>query len=61
MNTEKFMPRYVIIKLLNAKKAYRAVREKQHITYRETPVQMTAVFSFDATETGRRWHNIFKC
>lgn len=53
MNPEKFMPRHMIMKLLNTKKSLESSERETTITYRETPIQITAGFSFETTEIRR--------
>ena len=38
----------------------KAAREKQQITYKGTPIRLSADFSAETLQFGREWHNIFK-
>ena len=35
-------------------------REKQQVTYKETPIKLSADFSAETLQARREWHNIFK-
>ena len=37
-----------------------ATREKQQITYKGTPIRLTADFSAETLQARREWHGIFK-
>ena len=57
------MPRYVVIKLAKIKdkeKLLKAAREKQQITYKGTPMRLTADFSAETLQSRREWHDILK-
>ena len=54
---KKSTPRHIIVKLLKTKdkeRILKALREKQHLTYKRKTIQMTADFSSEIME----WHNI---
>ena len=38
----------------------KVVREKQLVTYKGTPKELSAVFSAETLQARRKWHNIFK-
>ena len=38
----------------------KATREKLQITYKETPIRLTADFSAETLQVRREWHDIFK-
>ena len=57
------MLRYIVIKLTKIKhkeKLLKATREKQQITYKRTPLRLTADFSAETLQARREWHDIFK-
>ena len=57
------MPRHIVIKLTKIKdkeKLLKATREKRQITYKGTPIRLTADFSTETLQARREWHNIFK-
>ena len=57
------MPRHIVIKLTrikNREKLLKATREKQQITYKGTPIRLTADFSAETLQAKREWHDIFK-
>ena len=57
------MPRHILMKLseINYKeKILKAAREKQHITYKEIPIRLTADFSAETMQARREWQDIFK-
>ena len=41
-------------------KLLKAKREKQQITYKGTPIRLTADFSAETLRARREWHDIFK-
>ena len=41
-------------------KLLKATREKRQITYKGTPIRLTADFSAETLQARREWHNIFK-
>ena len=54
-------PRHLVIKMMTIKgKILKATREKQQITYRETPIRLSANFSTEILKARREWHNMFK-
>uniref|UniRef100_A0A8C9BKD7 L1 transposable element RRM domain-containing protein n=1 Tax=Phocoena sinus TaxID=42100 RepID=A0A8C9BKD7_PHOSS len=57
------MPRHILIKLSKIKykeKIFKAVREKQQVTYKGIPIRLTADLSAKALQARREWQNIFK-
>ena len=56
-------PRHTVIKLTKIKvrdKILKATREKQQITYKGTPISLSADFSTEILQVRREWHYIFK-
>ena len=63
INPRRNMPRHIVITLTKIKdkeKLLKATREKQQITYKGTPIRLTADFSAETLKPRREWHNIFK-
>ena len=63
INPRKNTPRHILIKLSKIKykeKILKAAREKQQITYKGTPIRLTADFSAETLQARREWHDIFK-
>ena len=57
------MLRHIVIKLAKIKdkeKLLKAAREKRQITYRGTPIRLTADFSAETLQARREWHDILK-
>ena len=57
------MPRHIVIKLAKIKdkeKLMKAAREKWQITYKGTPIRLTADFLADTLQARREWGDIFK-
>ena len=57
------MPRHIVIKLAKIKdkeQLLKAAREKRQITYKGTPIMLTADFSAEAIQARREWHDILK-
>ena len=57
------MPRYIVIKLEKIKdkeKLLKPAREKRQITYKGTPLRLSADFSAETLQTRREWHDTFK-
>ena len=57
------MLRHIVIKLAKIKdkeKLLRAAREKRQITYKGTPIRVTADFSAEILQTRREWCDILK-
>ena len=54
---------HIVIKLTKIKdkeKLLKATREKRQITYKGTPIRLTADFSAETLQARREWHNIHK-
>ena len=63
INPKRNTPRHIVIKLAKIKdkeKLLKAARENQQITYKGTPIRLTADFSAETLQTRREWHDIFK-
>ena len=63
INPRRNKLRHIIIKLTKIKdkqNLLKATREKRQITYKGTPIRLTADFSAETLQTRREWHNIFK-
>ena len=53
INTRRNMPRHIVMKLTNIKdkeKLLKAAREKRQITYKGTPIRLTADFSAETLQ-----------
>ena len=62
-NPRRNTPRHILIKLSKIKykeKILKAVKEKQHITYKGIPIRLTADFSAETLQARREWQDIFK-
>ena len=63
INPRRNTPRHIKIKLIKIKdkeKILKATREKQQITYKGTPIMLSADFSPETLMARSEWHNIFK-
>ena len=63
INQKRNMPRHILIKLSKIKykeKILKAAREKQQITYRGSPIRLTAGFSAETPQARREWQDTFK-
>ena len=63
INPRRNMPRPIVIKLTKIKvkeKLLKATREKRQITYKGTPIRLTADFSAETLQAKREGHDIFK-
>ena len=47
-------------KIKDKKKLLKAAREKRQITYKGTPIRLTADFSAETLQARREWHDILK-
>ena len=47
-----------MIKIKDKEKILKAAKEKQSITYKGTPIRMSADFSAKTMQTRREWHDI---
>ena len=62
INPRRNTPKHIVIKLTKIKdkeKLLKATREKQQITYKGTPIRLTADFSAETLQARRDWHDIF--
>ena len=63
INPRRNTPRHIVIKLAKIKdkeELLKATREKGQITYKGTPVGLTADFSPEILQARREWHDILK-
>ena len=63
INPRRNTPRHTVIKLTKIKdkeKLLKETREKRQITYKGTPIRLTADFSAETLQASREWHDIFK-
>ena len=63
INPRRNTLRHTVIKLAKIKdkeKLLKAAREKQQITYKRTPIRLTADFSAETLQARREWHDIFR-
>ena len=63
INPRKNTLRHIVIKLTEIKdgdKISKATREKQQITYKGTPIRLSADFSTETLKARMEWHDIFK-
>uniref|UniRef100_A0A8C9CHK4 L1 transposable element RRM domain-containing protein n=1 Tax=Phocoena sinus TaxID=42100 RepID=A0A8C9CHK4_PHOSS len=63
INPRRNTPRPIVIKLAKIKdkeKLLKAAREKRQITYKGTPMRLTADFSAETLQVRRECHDIFK-
>ena len=63
INPRRNTPRHILIKLTNIKvkeQILKAAREKQQITYKGTPIRLSADFSAETLQARREWHDILK-
>ena len=61
INPRRNTPRHILIKLTKIKdkeKILKAAREKKQITYKGTPIKLSAVFSAETLQARREWHYI---
>ena len=57
------MPRHILIKLTKTKhqeRILKAAREKQQVTYKRSPICLTADLSTETLQARREWQDIFK-
>ena len=62
-NPKRNTPRHIVIKLAKIKdkeKLLKAAREKGQITYKGTPIRLTADFSAETLQARREWHGKLK-
>ena len=63
INPRRNTLRHMVIKLTKIKdkeKLLKAAKEKQQITYKGTPIRLTADFSAEILQARREWHGILK-
>ena len=63
INPRRNTPRHILIKLTKTKSKERiliAAREKQQVTYKGSPICLTADLSAATLQAGREWQDIFK-
>ena len=63
INQRRNTPRNIVIKSAKIKdkeKLLKAAREKLQITYKGTPIRLTADFSAETLQARRDWQDIFK-
>ena len=63
INARRNMLRHMVIKLTKIKekeKLLKTTREKRQITYKGTPIRLTADFSVETLQDRWEWHDIFK-
>ena len=61
INPRRNTPRHILIKLTKIKdkeKILKAAREKKQITYKGTPIRLSADFSTEILQARREWHDI---
>jgi len=61
INPRRNTPRHILIKLTKIKdkeKILKAAREKKQITYKGTPIRLSADFSTETLQARREWHDI---
>ena len=62
-NPNRPIPRHIIIKMSKIKdkeRILKAAKEKQKVSYKETPIRLSADFSTETLQAKREWHDIFK-
>ena len=62
-NPRRNTPRHIVFKLAKIKykeKLLKAAKEKRQITYKGTPIRLTADFSVETLQARREWHDILK-
>ena len=60
INPRRNTPKHILFKLTKIKdkeKILKPAREKKQITYRGTPIRLSADFSAETLETRREWHD----
>ena len=63
INPRRNTPRHIVIKWTKIKdneKLLKATRVKRQITYKGTPIKLTADSSAETPQARREWHDIFK-
>ena len=63
INPRRNTLRHILItlnKIKDKEKILRAAREKKQITYKRTPIRLSADFSAETLQARREWHDILK-
>ena len=61
MTPNRLTPKHIIIKMKKVKeRILKTAREKQRVSYKGTPIKLSADFSTETLQARREWHNIFK-
>uniref|UniRef100_A0A8D1DIE0 L1 transposable element RRM domain-containing protein n=1 Tax=Sus scrofa TaxID=9823 RepID=A0A8D1DIE0_PIG len=63
LNPNRPTPRHTVIKMAKVsdkERILKAAREKQNVTYKGTPIKLSADFSTETLQTRREWQEIFK-
>uniref|UniRef100_A0A8D1HGA0 L1 transposable element RRM domain-containing protein n=1 Tax=Sus scrofa TaxID=9823 RepID=A0A8D1HGA0_PIG len=63
LNPNRLTPRHIIIKMAKVsdkERILKAAREKQNVTYKGTPIRISADFSTETLQARREWQEIFK-
>ena len=63
INPRRNTPRHVVIiftKIKHEEKIFKAIREKQQLTNKGTPIRLTADCSAETLQTRREWHDTLK-
>ena len=63
INPRRNTPRHILIKLTKTRhkeRILKATREKQQVTYKRSPICLTADLSAETLQAGREWQDIFK-
>ena len=61
INPRRNTPRHILIKLTKIKdkeKILKAAREKKQVTYKGSPIRLSADFSSETLQARREWHDI---
>uniref|UniRef100_A0A8C3W373 L1 transposable element RRM domain-containing protein n=1 Tax=Catagonus wagneri TaxID=51154 RepID=A0A8C3W373_9CETA len=61
INPRRNTPRHILIKMTKIKdkeKILKAAREKKQMTYKGTPIRLSADFSAETLQASREWHDI---
>ena len=63
INLWRKTPKHILIiltKMKDKEKILKAARKKKQITYKGTPIRLSADFSAETLQARREWHNILK-
>ena len=60
INSKRNMPRNLLIKLTKTKRILKAARKNQQVTYKGTPIRLTADLSAETPQARREWLDIIK-